>query len=54
MERARKTKKNRIVQYSEDESDEEEEREWAVMGRTDEAAKTAASGENDLSGTDRE
>ena len=32
MEAARKTKKNRIVEYSEDESDKDEESEWAVVG----------------------
>ena len=56
MERARKTsenwktKKNQIVESSEDESDEEEESEWAVVGREGEAEKTAASGANEPSG----
>ena len=54
MERARKTKKNRRVEYSEDESDEDEESEWAVVGRAGEVEKTAASGANDPSGTDKE
>ena len=54
MERARKTKKNRIVEYSEDESDEDEESEWAVVGREGEAEKTAVSRANEPSGTDKE
>ena len=54
MEQARKTKKSRIVEYSEDESKEDEDSEWAVVGCTNEAEKTAGSGENEPSGTDRE
>ena len=54
MERARKTKKSRIVEYSEDESKEDEESEWAVVGFEGKAEKTAASGANELSGTDKE
>ena len=58
MEQARKTKKHRIVEYSEDESDEDEDSEWAVMGRAGESEKTAvltaAGGENEPSGTDTE
>ena len=55
MERARKMRKNLIVEYIEDESDEYGDSDAAVMGRTDEAAKTAASGgENEPSGTDKD
>ena len=58
MERAQKTRKNRIVEYSKDKSDEDEDSEWAVVGRAGASEKTAilpaASGENEPSGTDRE
>ena len=55
MEQARKSKKNRIFVHSEDESDEDEDSDRAVMGRTDEATKTLASGgESEPSGTDKE
>ena len=48
----RKTKKKRIVESSKDEGAEEEESEWAVVGREGEAEKTAASGADEPSGTD--
>ena len=51
IERARKTKKNRIVEYSEDESDKDEESKWAVVGRAGETEKTAVSGANEPPGT---
>ena len=58
MEQARKTRKNRIVEYSEDESDDDTNSEWAVVGRAGASEKTAvltaASGENEPSGTDRD
>ena len=50
MGRAKKPKKHRIVEYSEDESDEDGDSDWAV-----ETAKIAAGGgENEPSGTDKE
>ena len=52
MGRAKKPKKQRIVEYSEDESDEEGDSDWAV--ETNETAKIAAGGENEPSGTDKE
>ena len=48
----RKIKKKRIVESSEDESDEEDESEWAVVRREGEAEKTTASGVDEPSGTE--
>ena len=55
MVRAKKPKKHRIVEYSEDESDADEDSDWTV--ETDETAKmslAAGGGENEPSGTDKE
>ena len=58
IERARKTREHRIFEYSEDESNDDTDSEWAVVGRASASEKTAvltaASGENEPSGTDRE
>ena len=49
-----RTEKQRKSEYesSEDESDDEEESDWAVVGREGEAEKTTASGADEPSGTD--
>ena len=53
MENARKSTKHRIVEYSADESEEDEDSDWEV--ERDETAKiTASGGENVPSGTDKE
>ena len=53
MENARKSMKHRIVEYSADESEEDEDSDWEV--ERDETAKiTASGGENVPSGTDKE
>ena len=53
MEHARKSIKHRIVEYTEDESEEDEDSDWEVK-RHETAKITASGGENVPSGTDKE
>ena len=53
MENARKSMKHRIVEYSADESEDDEDSEWEIE-RNEPAKITASRGENLPSGTDKE
>ena len=53
IENARKSMKNRIVEYSADESEDDEDSEWEIE-RNELVRITASGGENEPSGTDRE
>ena len=53
MENARKSMKHRIVEYSADESEDDEDSEWEIE-RDEPARITASGGENVPSGTDKE